>query len=324
MRGAKGLAASVCAIALVGAMAASAVPCRANAAAGDVYTQNFSDAAEVNAHFNAYYLYQMGGSSSLVSVGESKEDGQSWYVQDGVLHRQAASEDEIGEDFGTSSIAILTLTERQYVNFELTVDYLMGDETLYWPVVAFRQSEAGRYFLEDGAGIFVQQQGYVTVWGADGVGGPYESLPIANYSSQSWHTMRVRVEGRDLKVFVDDMATAAYSRTLPATIFRRGYLSLISVNNDSAFKNLSVKELEVSDIDDGMISPPVPDAGTPDSLDGMAERVERIDELSGLKQDSDFARDEGGCASSVESVGLIAFAAAAAAVCILRIRKKKK
>jgi len=273
------------------------------AKAGDVYSQDFSDYASVSADFGSYFLYTMGGSSEQSIIGSDASSHECWYVADGAIHRHAVDAD-IDINLGTNSIAILTLETKKYVNFDLTVEYQMGESTYFWAVVAFRQSEPGKYFLEDGAGVFVQKEGYVTVWGTDGVGGPYESGKIVGYTavSNAWHTLRIVVDGLNLRVYLDDLQNEAYTRTLSEMIFRAGYISLVSVNNDCSFRNLSITELATTTLDETTKSIPVPDAGTADSLDSIGTAVEDIDELHGLIQDADIIPtpeepEETGCAA---------------------------
>ena len=182
----------------------------AYAAEGDTYTQNFASADKVNEDFEAYYQSTMGASSNRTSVGASSSDTTNYYVERGELIRHSV-EGDISRDLGTDSFAILTFTKQQYVNFDLTVEYKMGAATYYWPVVAFRQSEAGKYFLETGGGIFAQQEGMVTLWGADvdGIGGPYESTSPGGYDRNAWHKFRIRLDGLDLTVWLDGSGTPA-------------------------------------------------------------------------------------------------------------------
>lgn len=242
------------------------------------YTQNFTDIESVQEDFDAFYTYTMGGSNEPDTIASNKESADRWYIENGVI-RRTAKDDDISMDLNTDSIAALTFKRQKFVNFELSIDYKMGSQTYYWPVIAFRQSEKGKYFLEDGAGVFVQEGGNVTLWGTDGVGGPYAADAIPGYAAKAhdFHNMRVVVDGLDLNVYIDNSAAPIMKRKLPASFFKSGYISLISVNNDSEFKNLSIKELPISPIPTAPKPDPIPDAGTDDSLDNMATEGEIIE-----------------------------------------------
>ncbi len=258
----------------------------AKADIGDVYTQNFTSVSEVNNDFTAYYQTAMGASNVMMEVASDENGYGNWYLKDGALIRKPMDED-ISSSFGTESFATLTLTKRTYVNFELTVDYKRDGGTYYWPVVAFRQSEPGQYFLEDGLGVFVQRDGKTTMWGGEGVGGPYESSSRGGYVDGEWHTLKIRVEGISVNVYVDGEATPSLSRALPTNMFRQGYITLTSVNNACAFRNLSIKELAVTAIGGNESQDPMDEADTDDALGNLAENVDKIDELEGLTQKSD-------------------------------------
>ena len=269
-----------------------------------VYTQNFTNVEEVNRDFTAYYQSAMGAASIMMDVGASASDPTNWYIHNGELIRKQL-EDDVKQEYDTASIAMLTFTKRSYVNFELTVEYKRSSDTFYWPVVAFRQSEPGQYYLEDGVGIFVQRDGKTTMWGGEGVGGPYESSSRGGYVDGQWHTLRIRVDGLSVSVYVDTDTTPALSRNLPTNMFRHGYITLTSVNNECAFRNFSVRELPVSDINEDNKQNPLPEANTSDALGNLADNVDIIDELNGLTQkgDSSSTQPQGSSSAPVENNG---------------------
>ena len=254
----------------------------------NIYTQDFVNIEEVKKDFGAYYLYTMGGQAEESEIGVGKTSSNRWYLDNGTVNRQAV-DDDIRSNLDTNSIGILTLEKQKYLNFELTVDYKKGSTTDYWPVIAVRQSEVGKYYLEDGMGIFLQKEGFVTIWGTDGVDGPYQSDSIPGYTATAndWHTLKIVLEGLDLKIYVDDLNTVAYQRMLPNTIFKTGYISLVSVNNDSSFRNLKIKELPVEAIDNNDKQEPIEEANSDDALSAIATSVDKIDELKDLHQGND-------------------------------------
>src|SRR5690554_6349634 len=144
----------------------------------DIYEQNFTNIKNVEEDFDAYYQFTMGAESEAIPIDKDEESSTRLFIENGEIRRKSY-EDDILNSMGTQSFTIMSLVKKKYTNFELTVDYKMGSETFYWPVVAFRQNKPGEYFLESGMGVFVQTKGYVTVWGTDGVGGPHESPAIS-------------------------------------------------------------------------------------------------------------------------------------------------
>ncbi len=248
------------------------------------YEQDFSDVDSVNSDFSAWYLRTMGGVKYASSIADSEEQAEendtNFYVENNSLIRYDSGDIDVNED--TTQIAIATLTAQKYTNFELEVDYLQGSETYYWPVVAFRQSKEGSYYLEDGSGVFVQEGGKTTYWSSID-GGPYESGAMDNYDRTIKHTLKIRLVGLDLKVWVDDELT--YSKTLGQATFTTGYISLTSVNNDCEFSNLKITELGVYRLSTET-QEPLESSDSEYSLDNMATKVDEIDELDGLTQDN--------------------------------------
>jgi hypothetical protein len=270
----------------------------------DVYEQDFSDPISVREDFTAYYVYTLGGSSEDDMIYSSCDDAARWYLEDNSIIRKSVNGD-IDLSLGTNSIGVLTYTKKKFVNFELTVDYCAGTTTYYWPVVAFRQREAGKYYLSDGAGVFVQRGGKVTLWGTDGVGGPYETAGISGYVDDAWHTLKIRVEGIELSVYVDGSETPQYTKSLPNTFFRSGYISLVSVNNDCKFRNFKVEELPVKALDAGYKQEASLDTTSPDSLDVLAgaelEELEELDYVTPVITEVEDPKK--GCAGSIISAG---------------------
>ena len=275
----------------------------------NVYEQDFSDPVSVREDFAAYYVYTFGGGSEEDRIYSSYDPAARWYLEDGAIIRKPL-DDDIALPIDTNSIGVLTYIKKKFVNFELTVDYCSGDKTYYWPVIGFRQREAGKYHLSDGAGVFVQNGGKVTLWGTDGVGGPYETAGINGYVNNTWHTLKVRVDGVNLSVFVDGATTPQYTKVLPSSFFRSGYISLISVNNDCKFRNLRIEELPVQSLDSGYKQEASLDTTSPDSLDKLAgDSLEELDELDYVtpviqQPAKEPDKQKEGCAGSIVATGL--------------------
>lgn len=267
---------------LVLALACGLVPCL-NAAAEEsapqeqlaYYSQDFSDLESVQNDFSAYSVYDLGTDSESDMIDENADGSGYWYLNqdtDGsyqITRKNLEDGKELDGANGTRYIRILTFTRQKFVNFELEVDFKRGKSTAYWAGIAIRQLNQGKYFLEDGAGIFCQQEGTTTLWGSDGVGGPYEADPIPKFSPNAYHHMKVVCNGLTLEIYVDGSLTM--SRTLPRSFFRQGYVSLVSVNNDSSYKNFSIKELPIERLPEEEGQQPIPEADSEDSLSNLSK-----------------------------------------------------
>jgi hypothetical protein len=288
---------AVCFAAVAAFVCAAFAGFSASAAYGDEfsdiiweYEQDFSDIESVRADFTGYYVYDMGGSKDAdpiaASLAEANEYNRRFYIAGGKLVRNFGIAGDIDNSMGTKSFAIATFTRQKYTNFVLRVTYETGALTDLWPVVAFRQSDAGRYFLEDGVGVFVQSGGKTTVWGGLGVGGPYEDTAIAGYQKSVKHVMTLAVTGTGLAVYIDDASAPVYRHVLPRSSFASGYVSLLSINNDCKFSAFKIAPLPVTPLPEPWRQPPAPDAATEDSLGALAGgEASAFDELSGHKQD---------------------------------------
>lgn len=236
------------------------------------YVQKFEDVDAVNNAFHAYYLENALGSAKpeLVSTSSTATDTH-WYIENGVLSRiNDVRPDEDSGKYETNQVAVLTFTKEAYLNFEMSVDYKRGDNG-FWPVVAIRQLEEGKYYLDDGAGVFVQQSGLVTLWGDADVSGPYEFSSLDGYASNQWHNMQIKVLGNTLSVSIDNAAWA--TQALPEEFYETGYVSLVSVNNQTQYKNFRIKALAEPVQEQHGEFLPEAEANTDDALSKLAGEV---------------------------------------------------
>lgn len=231
------------------------------------YSQDFSDVNVVNTDFSAFYVRITGGRSYSEKVNQ-EEDGH-WQLENSVLTSLVEEDSGASTEFKTEKYSILTYNKRQFLNFEVSVDYLMGDYSYLWPSIAFRQAEEGKTFFNDGGAVFIQKEGKPTLWGSKLVGGPYEGKAIANYDSSEWHNLKVSVVGNDAVVYVDN--NKVYEKRLNASFYQDGYISLISVNNNSSFKNFKIKELEEAELKVPPVHKPIDSSNDSDSLDNLAK-----------------------------------------------------
>lgn len=292
------------------------------------YVQKFEDADSVNNAFHAWYLENALGSAKAEAVTTDASAVDShWAIEGGVLKRiNDVKKDANSGKYETNQVAVLTFTKETYLNFELSVDFKRGSAG-YWPVIGIRQIEEGKYYLDDGAGVFVQQSGKITLWGDQVMSGPYEFGDVEGYKDGEWHNMQIKVVGNELKVSVDYQPWA----TLPLKeeFYESGYVSLCSVNNFSEYRNFRIKALPepekgaVKDFD------PVAEADADDALSRLAGEVKDKDELFEREPEStpekpadgsESGATSGGCKGSATCGALFAALPAAA----LFIRKKKK
>lgn len=295
------------------------------------YVQNFTDLDQVNNAFHAYYLENALGSARSELVTDDPESTEShWYIADGEICRiNDVKRDEISGNYETNQIAMLTFTREAYLNFELSVDYQRGNSG-FWPVVGIRQLEEGKYYLDDGAGVFVQQNGTITLWGDDVISGPYEFSSVDGYDSGAWHNLQIRVLGNQLQVSVDYAPWA--SQNLPSEFYDTGYVSLISVNNETKFRNFRIKALPEPEEDKIENFDPLPEADSEDALSQLAGEVKDKDTLferegkvnPDLVYTEEVVRyeDIGGCSGSLSGAAGLAAAIALGAV-VFSGRKKR-
>lgn len=284
------------------------------------YVQDFSSVDAVNADFDAGYVGALGNSTKSEQVG--LEDGH-WFIEDEKLVRK----NDIDAAAGTWRAALLTYNKQLFTNFQLEVDYLQGPSSYWWTAVIFRQSESKNMF-DDGAGIFVQEGGQMTMWGAIGVGGPFEKTPaIPNYDRNAWHHMKLTVQGNSAKLQIDDEQEVEW--TLQEVFYREGYVTLASINNDSQFDNFKITELPEPEEVDHPDIPPIDEADTDDALGNLAtkeddeEKVERPLDYSNAYGEQQEAPKGSGCNGSVTVTGGIILSAGLLALAITGLKRKE-
>ena len=195
--------------------------------------ESFDSVASIDDKFDFYFC-------SSQNARRSDEFSYSWDLQDGAAYRTG----NVDSNADTINIAIMTYVSEVYDDFELSVDFKAGSLTQYWPVVGIRQQIPGKNYTVEGGGtgVFMQQNGKITFWGPITNGIIEKDIPnISEYYPLMWHTMRIRAEGSKVTVYVDDTQVADI--TVNATDYTKGYISLISVNNDCAFDNFKVRSL---------------------------------------------------------------------------------
>ncbi len=195
----------------------------------------FDSEEMVNDSFGAYF-------ASTQNARREDVLNYSWKIVDGAIART----NNVDPSKDTQNIAILTYMQDTFNDFELSVDFQGGAKTSYWPVVAIRQQIPGKYYLTPGggAGIFMQQNGKITAWGPIVNSGMIIEQPISNasnYYSLMWHNLRIVAQGSSIEVYVD--GNLELTTSVGTTDYIKGYVSLISVNNDCKFDNFKIRSL---------------------------------------------------------------------------------
>lgn len=194
---------------------------------------SLTDEAEIREKFVAHF-------SSSQATRREDDFAYSWRVDgDSILRTNNVDTAQT-----TVNTAILTYTKNTYDDFELTVDYKMGYKTVCWPVVGIRQQIPGKRYdsVNGGAGIFMQDNGKITIWGPIYGGLAEQYIPdYTAYRPREWHNIRIRAEGKTITVWVDEVETANFA--VNTTDYLKGYVSLQSVNNDCRFKNFKIRAL---------------------------------------------------------------------------------
>lgn len=242
---------------------------------------DFTDVTAVNRYFHAYYLANALGSakSEEVTTDASSADAH-WLVQGGVLKRiNDVGVDENGA-FETNKISVLSFVKEAYLNFELSLDLRRGQTGNLWPVVGIRQVEEGRYYLDDGAGVFVQSGGQITLWGGQQVSGPhvFGDAKESGYKSGGgeWYNIQIKLVGNKLSVSINN---GPYSDIQMFDYYETGYVSLFAVNNEAEFRNFRIKMLAEPEKESVPEFLPVAEADTPDALSNLAGEEKDAAEL---------------------------------------------
>lgn len=111
-----------------------------------------------------------------------------------------------------------------HANFEATLVYRNTNAEYGWIGISSGMKLYNERCIDQGLGSFVQREGYPTTWGGDL--GTEEVTGIA-YDQTAWHTLRVRVYGRTIEMYIDDMQTPASTRTCPKSL-PEGYVGFFT------------------------------------------------------------------------------------------------
>ncbi len=229
-------AALVFVLMLLTVISSAQLPAAAEAERSFSYTADFTDLASINENFAAFYLTQFMGALTPEQVGTEASPITHWVAQDGVLTRVG----DIRPEEGSQNIAMLFFKDRRFLNFELSVDIMQGDATNYWAPICIRTEELGKHYAAEGCAFYFDVDGTYKTWGNGFHGGPFLIGRVENYSPTKWHTYKITVSGSYMTITIDD--TTMLCR-LPAFFYHAGYVSILSVNNNTQIRNFSIREL---------------------------------------------------------------------------------
>lgn len=161
-----------------------------------------------------------------------------WAAKNGMIERI----NDINEEGATSNIASLVLRGHLFKNFECTYKMKFGDKNWGWAALGFRQQQPGNFFIEDGAGVYLDMNGDSWLWGFTQELGNPKGGRLANFDVNKVYTVKVRVVNNDLSMTVD--GTELLKLTLPENFLYEGYVSLQSVGNNNAFGDFTITKLD--------------------------------------------------------------------------------
>ena len=236
------------------------------------YEQDFTDVDAINSDFNAYYLTAFMGTLTAETV-KDESDGYSHFVAEGGVLRR---ENDIGLEYNADSIAMLYFSKQKYANFKMQIDMRQGDATTFWTGFCMRTPTLGKHHFEEGESFYVEWNGNVKTWGNGFHGGPFQCGVIPAYSQTEWYTYVVTVDGNNMTIDARPSGAPEREATsitvrIPWNFYQEGYVSLLSINNNSMFRNFKIKALpDTENIGtDVPADQQKPAASGDDSLDNM-------------------------------------------------------
>lgn len=220
---------SVCAAA---AMMASAGALSGSAASDPAtYHNDMKTLADLEEEFDPYFLAT--STSSRADLPLSNH----WAEKDGMIERV----NDINAEGATSNIATLVLRGYMLANFECTYKMKFGDANWGWAALGFRQQQPGNFFINDGAGVYLDMNGDAWLWGFTPELGNPKGGRVENFDVNKVYTVKVRVMNNDLSMTVDGQEVLKL--TLPESFLYEGLVSLQSVGNNNAFSDFTITKL---------------------------------------------------------------------------------
>ena len=140
------------------------------------------------------------------------------------------------------NVASLYLKNHTFSNFEATLVYRNTTGAQGWIGINSGNRLENKRFIDDGQGFFIQREGIATIWGAN-IGGPYESL-VPSYNLTDWHVLKVKVIGKEIFMYVDDLVNPIFTKTLDV-LPQTGEIGIMTSGSaPMEIKSLTVKYLD--------------------------------------------------------------------------------
>lgn len=290
------------------------------------YECDFSDIEEVNSDFNAYYLTAFMGTVTPEKVKETNEGDNHFILENGVIRR----ENNVGLEYNADSIAMLYFNKHKYANFRMQVDLRQGDMTTFWTGFCIRTPSYAKHFFEEGESFYVEWNGNIKTWGNGFHGGPFQCGVIPLYNQTLWYTYDVTVDGNLMTIGVRPSGSAeseasVFTVRIPWKFYQEGYVSLVSINNNSMFRNFKIKGLpnteEVGvDVSDEQR---VPSADGENSLDEMISNSNQTGGVQDVPPTPNTKEKEGGCSSSLGGGAVIGMGMLVAGIKLFKRKKQR-
>ena len=187
------------------------------------------------------------------------EEGTNWSVYDGLITRKSLSEG-VSDTMNIYDMAYLYLTEKQYTNFKMELDYKHGNTGGWLRSPVGFGAELGKHYMQADGGIicFSQPDGYVHMDGNVNANGKFfervwwsqydddgnDLTKLAPYDQNVWHHLILTVQDGFATLQFDNFGYI-YETELPLG-YAGGYLYLCSNSVGSQFKNIVIEDLSVN------------------------------------------------------------------------------
>ena len=183
--------------------------------AAEEKTYTFDNDEDIAAMTPAYVAFK-----SDPNGGDETFDAHWTKTNDGTIKRANLTTSEANDE----NFAYLYDKSLAYTNFEATLVFRNSNSEFGWIGIASGTKMYNQRCLDQGLGCFLQREGYPTTWGGDI--SLYEVKGNA-YDVEAWHTLRVRVYGRKIEMYIDSMQTPVLKRTCDKT-FSEGYVGIMT------------------------------------------------------------------------------------------------
>lgn len=181
----------------------------------DAKTYTFDNDDDIAALTPAYVAFK-----SDPNGGDETFDKHWVKTAEGTIKRANLTTSEANDE----NFAYLYDKSLAYTNFEATLVYRNSNAEFGWIGIASGAKMYNERCLDQGLGCFLQREGYPTTWGGDL--GLTETKGNA-YDVGAWHTLRVRIYGKTIQMYIDSMETPVLTRNCDKN-FSEGYVGIMT------------------------------------------------------------------------------------------------